>query len=77
MNNQRRKEIELVADAIRTNLLRLEELIDEEREYFESIPENLQETERAQRSEELADIMEEAKSEIEDKLDELTEEIYQ
>lgn len=65
MNKERRKRIELVKNKI-DNILsiinetkgEIEEIKDEEQDYFDNIPENLQSGERASKSENAIDLLE-------------------
>ena len=73
MNKQRRKAIENVTGKIRDLLSDLEMLRDEEEEYKDNIPENLQGTERYERAEECVDNLTEAIDSIESALEEIDE----
>ena len=65
MNKQRRKEIEKFAEEVNEKVSELSGIIDAEQEYLDNMPENLQESERYQRTEEGID-------ELNDILDEYT-----
>lgn len=73
MNNQRRKEIEKNLEAMRDILATLESLKDEEQEYIDNMPENLQESEKYYQSEGYVDIMEDAIGEIDSAIEEIQE----
>ncbi len=73
MNKQRRKAIENVTGKMRDLLVDLEVLRDEEEEYRDSIPENLQGSERYEKADECVDGLTEAIDEIERQLDEIDE----
>lgn len=73
MNKERRKAIENVSGKIRDLLADLEVLRDEEEEYRDNIPENLQGSERYERADECVDGLTEAIDEIERQLDEVDE----
>lgn len=48
MNNTRRKQIQLIINALQDNLNHLEDLKQEEEESFDNLPESLQESERGE-----------------------------
>ena len=73
MNKQRRKHIEEVTGKIRDLLSDLEILKDEEEEYKDNIPENLQGTERYERAEECVYGLQEAIDDIERALENIDE----
>ena len=67
MNNKRRKELTTIhqeIEALKDRLLELQEqletVVDEEREAFENIPENLAGSDRYERAEEAVDLLDEA-----------------
>lgn len=66
MNKARRKELEELYDIIYEAKDRLEMLHDEEEEYRDNIPENLQGSERYVRAEKAADALDSAMSSLED-----------
>lgn len=73
MNNARRKKIEklqLELDAIRDNL---SEIVDEEQECFDNIPENLCGSERYEVAEQALDNLSSAMGSIEEAIDYLVE----
>ncbi len=73
MNKQRRKEIDnLISDAIRLETS-IEDLLDEEQDYLDNIPENLQSSDKAEIAENAISCLEEALSNIQDLLDNLSE----
>ena len=68
MNKARRKELEELYDIIYEAKERLEMLHDEEEEYRDNIPENLQGSERYERAEEAVDALDSAMSSLEEAL---------
>ncbi len=73
MNKQRRKEIDnLISDAIRLETS-IEDLLDEEQDYFDNMPENLQSSDKAEIAKNAISCLEEALSNIQDLLDNLSE----
>lgn len=68
MNKARRKELEELYDIIYEAKDRLETLHDEEEEYRDNIPENLQGSERYERAEEAVDALDSAMSSLEEAL---------
>lgn len=73
MNNQRRKRLKEAVDLIERATAVIEEIKDEEQEALENLPENLQESERAENMQECVDLLEEIQSDLEDKVAELEE----
>lgn len=73
MNKQRRKAIEDIVTDIRLKLEELEALKDEEEEYKDNIPENLQGTERYERAEECVYGLQEVIDDIDRALDNVDE----
>ena len=72
MNKQRRKAIESATGKIRDLLAELETLRDEEEEeYRDNIPENLQGSERYEKADECVDELTEAIDTIESSLDDI------
>ena len=65
MNNQRRKEIKLLVDGLNDIVSKLEQICNDEEDYHDSIPENLQDSDRAISSEEAIDNLNEALENIE------------
>lgn len=71
MNKQRRKEIDnLISDAIRLETS-IEDLLAEEQDYFDNIPENLQSSEKAEIAENAISNLEEALDNIRECVDNL------
>lgn len=68
MNKARRKKLEELYDIIYEAKDRLEMLHDEEEEYRDNIPENLQGSERYERAEEAVDALDSAVSSLEEAL---------
>ena len=76
MNNQRRKEIQAVLDELAALRSRVEDLQSEEQDYFDNMPENLQQSERGEKAEQAASRLEDALTafdEIEEALNEAAE----
>lgn len=73
MNNARRKEIRSIISGIEEIKDKLDSIRDDEQEYYDNIPENLQESARAQNSEEAIDSMDNVISSLEDAVGELEE----
>ena len=69
MNKQRRSELQKIYDIISDAKENLEILMDEEEEYKENIPENLQGSSRYEKAEENCDSLYEAISNIEEALE--------
>lgn len=69
MNNTRRKELQKIYDIITDAKENLEILMDEEEEYKDNIPENLQYSERYEKAEEACDSLYEAIGNLEEALD--------
>ncbi len=73
MNKQRRKEIDnLISDAIRLETS-IEDLLADEQDYFDNMPENLQSSDKAEIAENAISCLEEALSNIQDLIDNLSE----
>ena len=66
MNNVRRKEIDKVIEELYTLQSRVEDLMAEEEEYRDNIPENLQNSDRYYRAEENVENLQTAYSTIDD-----------
>ncbi|MBC2391322.1 hypothetical protein [Listeria booriae] len=73
MNAKRRKRIQDTLNILSEQLDLLEELKDEEQEYVENIPENLQGSERYEVAEEAAANLEEAYDLVNDAIEKLEE----
>lgn len=73
MNKQRRKNISEVVDKLTECLERLGELRDEERDYVDSIPENMRDGERAQAADDCASVMDDSYMELEQVITQLSE----
>ena len=73
MNKERRKNISNVASKIEKMNDELQSLLDEEQDYFDNIPENLQGSERAADAEMYIDILTEAVDLISEAIEKLTE----
>lgn len=75
MNKVRRKELQELYDIISEAKDRLEMLHDEEEEYKDNMPENLQSSERYERAEAAADALDSAVSSLEEALDYIHEKL--
>ncbi len=73
MNKRRRKEILDAKTLIEENLGVIREAIEEEEEYFDNMPENLQYSEKGDLTQEVIGVMEDTVDEIESLLEELME----
>jgi uncharacterized coiled-coil DUF342 family protein len=76
MNNQRRKQISAILNELADLRSRVEELQNEEQDYFDNMPENLQQSERGEKAEQAASRLEDALTaldEIEEALNEAAE----
>lgn len=76
MNRQRRKALQDIIDQLETLRIQLETLLAEEEDYRDNFPENLQNSERYERTEAIrenlsdaVDEMEQAASDIEDAIE--------
>ena len=66
MNKQRRKVINELIEQAQELSSKIEEVLNEEQDYFDYMPENLQNSERGQNAEEAICNLEEAQGNIED-----------
>lgn len=66
MNAQRRKEIEAAIELIRQGQSQLEDLMNEEQDYYDNMPEGLQSSERGEMAEAAISALESAISGCED-----------
>lgn len=73
MNKERRKMISVIISNIQDIKERLDDILLDEQDYYDNIPENLLSSERAEISEEAIDILEEVADNIEDIIDNLSE----
>ena len=64
MNNDRRKNISAALELVAEAITALEEARDEEQEYFDDMPENLQSSERGENAEEAVSILDNAIDEL-------------
>ena len=69
MNKQRRYKLQKIYEIISDAMENLEILMNEEEEYKDNIPENLQNSERYEKAEEACDNLYEAISNLEEALD--------
>lgn len=73
MNNQRRKEIEQVIKDLDKISSQIDGIQDEEQDYLDNIPENLQDSDRYYAAEEVVDNLGLAKDSIDEAVDYLRE----
>ena len=73
MNKQRKQKIRDVRKEIENCKDNLQKILDEEQDYFDNMPENLQGSMRGSDSEEAIDIMESCIEDLENIISELTE----
>ena len=73
MNADRRKKIKEASEGLDAARAVLEEARDEEQDYIDDMPENLQGGDRANRAEEVVDILDTAISELETTVEQLEE----
>ena len=73
MNKQRRQKIRDVKKEIENCKENLQKILDEEQDYFDNIPENLQGSMRGSDSEDAIDTMENCIEDLENIIKELTE----
>lgn len=69
MNRMRRKEIESIMDALEAVRMRVDEVNEEEADYRDNIPENLQGSERYEKADDAVSNLEEALECIENALE--------
>lgn len=73
MNQQRRKQLQQAVENLNSILLDIEQLKDEEQEYFDNMPESLQGGDKGQAAETAISNMEEAVTFIEEAISQLEE----
>ena len=73
MNNLRRRKIDRISEQLQALKDQLEELLQEEQEAFDNIPEAFQETDRYAEAEEKLDYLDTAFGGLEEVIDSLTE----
>lgn len=73
MNTERKHKLCNVIEKIRKNVDELQDILVEEQEYNNNIPDNLRESERAETSSEAIDTLDDAVMSIESACDELDE----
>ena len=71
MNKNRKQVIKLYTNILRDTLQKLDDILDEERDYYDNIPENLQSSLRADASQDAIDELEEVIADIGDAIDHL------
>lgn len=73
MNKKRRKEIENLLESISETKAKLQDLLDEEQQAFDNMPESIQESERGEEMQEIIEYMEAAIDSLEEATESLTE----
>lgn len=73
MNNQRRTEIKKLKNSLLDNKRNLEKILNEESISFDSMPENLQGSDRGMESEDAIDAMEEALENLDEVIEKVGE----
>lgn len=73
MNKKRRKEIENLREIISETKAKLQDLLDEEQQAFDNMPESIQESERGEEMQEIIEYMEAAIDSLEEATESLTE----
>ena len=73
MNRKRRKKIDAIIDALHQAMTSIEEIIEEEQESFDNLPETIQEGDQGAIMEEAINSLETARDELEPVLDYLEE----
>ena len=71
MNNQRRKEIKSILGQLEYLKGEIERICNDEEDYHDNIPDNLQDSDRAMSSEEAIDSLNEATENLENSIDAL------
>ncbi len=71
MNKQRRKEIQTISNDLLPLMTSIEDLLAEEQDYFDNMPENLQSSEKAEIAENAISNLEEALDNIRECVDNL------
>lgn len=75
MNATRRKDLSLLIDQLDEIKRQVENIMEEEQEAYENMPESLQDSERGQKMQEAADAIENATGTLQDTIDYLIEAI--
>lgn len=73
MNNQRRKCLQNIVDALETQKQEIESLTEEEQEAFDNMPEGIQYSERGEIMEENISELEDAASNLDDVINQILE----
>lgn len=73
MNKKRRKEIENLRESISETKAKLQDLLNEEQQAFDNMPESIQESERGEEMQEIIEYMEAAIDSLEEATESLTE----
>ena len=73
MNKKRKTELNQISEELEILFNRLENIYDQEQDAYDSMPENLQGSEKGMESEEAIDTIDEIKEHIQDAIDMLSE----
>ena len=73
MNNTRRKNIAIAIEELEGIKEKIETLLEEEQEYFDNMPENLQQSEKAEKAENAISSLENAMDSIDESVSSLEE----
>lgn len=73
MNKKRKSELIKISEELESLFNRIDSIYDDEQSAFDSMPENLQGSDKGIESEEAIDAMDEAKEYIQDAIDKLSE----
>lgn len=76
MNKERRKELNNLIEQIEELKISLETLCEEEQEYYDNMPESIQNGEKGERSQEAIDNLESAIDNLDEAIDEIQNAIY-
>jgi len=75
MNKERRKAIETALDALDAIMADIDTIASEEREYYDNMPENMQQGDKGQQASDAADALEQARDDVETAKDNLLQAI--
>lgn len=73
MNNKRRKHINNIINILETSKDEISEILEEEQDAFDNLPENLMESERGELAQNAIDLLEEAVNNVEEAINNLEE----
>ena len=73
MNNQRRKTLKEAIELIEQATAVIEEVKNQEENALDNLPENLQDSERAENMQECIDLLEEVQNDLESRCEEISE----